>query len=112
MLEIIVYRHKSLKNVFLKRNWSYCGCGPNTKFYEATEDLEEAIRSVMAERRMRGPFDEWMKSFDQKLYVEYTEKKDMEFDGYKGTLTRETKLWVKDFEKVVFREVDDDNAEH
>lgn len=91
-LSIRVYRHKEYKNVYLKRNWKYAGGGLDTE-YAATTNLREAIDSVL--------FNE----FEEKLYVMYTDKKEMEFDGYKGVLAKEIRLYLKDFEKVVLKEV-------
>ena len=103
-LSIRVYRHKEYKNVYLMRNWNYCGGGPDTEFYAATTDLKDAINSVMRGNE-HNLFEDWFNAFDGKLYALYTDKKEMEFDGYSGVLTKEIKLYVKDFEKVVLEEV-------
>ena len=51
-------------------------------------------------------FESWFHSFDGRLYAKVKMQKQIEFDGYKGTLEKEVRLYVKDFEPVILREVD------
>lgn len=36
-IELVVYRHKERKDIFLVRNWSICGGNETTDFYKATK---------------------------------------------------------------------------
>ena len=107
-LSLRVYRHKEEKGVFLKRNWGMCGGTPDTAFYQATTDVLEAIESVKVEERTGECFEYWMGSFDGKLYVKFKKKRDVEIDGFTGTLEKEIKLYIKDFEKIVLTEAHHD----
>ena len=97
--EIIIYRHKTNKNIYLKRNWSICGGSPTTEWFEATEDIYEAIRNsicrgeTIAEAYERRPFPD-------ELVAKVEVRKNFDFDGYKGTLTKELIFKVCDFEKI------------
>lgn len=99
-LSVKVYRHKEEKNVFLVRNWGLCGGSVDSEFYKTTTDLIEAIRNVAG----RQDFENWMNSFNGELYVKHKKKLDVEIDGYTGTLEKEIKLYVRDFEKVTLTE--------
>lgn len=104
-IKLIVYRHKERKDIYLKRNWSVCGGGATTEFYTSTKDISDAIRSVRLEKDMGTNFDSWFHSFldkngQTKLVVKIQDKKDFEFDGYKGMATKEITLRVADFERV------------
>lgn len=104
-IKLVVYRHKERKDIFLARNWGYCGGTETTEFYKATQDIIEAVRSVFLEKQMNDKFEHWFGSFldenkKTKLVVKIQDKKDFEFDGYKGTATKEITLRVCDFEKV------------
>ena len=103
-ITVKVYRHKIEKEVYLTRTWGFCGGNEDTEFYKATTNLIEAIQNTAAEVRTGEEFEHWMDSFNGKLYVKYIQKKDMEFDGYSGTLKKEVKLYVRDFEKVILTE--------
>ena len=46
----------------------------------------------------------WMSHFNGELYVKYKKKLDVEIDGYTGTLEKEIKLYVRDFERVILTE--------
>lgn len=104
MLAVKVYRHKENKDVYLMRNWGYCGGDSDTEFYKATTNLIEAIQSTDAEKRIKEPFEYWFDHFNGELYVKYTEKRKMQIDGFEGTLAKEIKLYVRDFEKVILQE--------
>lgn len=103
-LSLKVYRHKEEKEVFLLRNWGLCGGNKDSDFYRATADLIEAVKNVAAENRTHEDFENWMSHFNGELYVKYKKKLDVEIDGYTGTLEKEIKLYVKDFEKVILTE--------
>ena len=105
MLSVKLYRHKDEKGVYLMRNWGYCGGNSDTEFYKATTNPIEAIQNTCAETRAKEPFEHWFDRFNGELYVKYTQEKEMNFDGYTGKLTKEVKLYVRDFEKVVLQEV-------
>ena len=99
MLTVLVYRHKSEKDIYLARNWSICGGGDKTDFYYATTDINEAIKNAN-----RDGFLSWSKSFGGKLAAKITMYKDMEFDGYTGRLKKEFCFPVSDFECVTLKE--------
>lgn len=104
-IKLVLYRHKEKKDIFLKRNWGLCGGTETSEFYQATTDIIEAIRSKHIENRMNEKFEQRFKSFldengKTKLVVKINDKKEFEFDGYKGTATKEIVLKVADFEKV------------
>jgi len=99
MLTISVYRHKTEKDIYLARNWNYCGGGPNTEFYYATKDVIKAI-----ENANRDKFTSWMGNFDGRLTAKITIRKEMEFDGYKGTMSKELCFLVADFELITLTE--------
>lgn len=104
-IKLIVYRHKERKDIYLKRNWGVCGGGETTEFYGATTSVVEAIGSVNASPRMNEKFESWFNSFldkdgKTKLVVKIQDKKEFDFDGYKGIATKEIVLRVADFERV------------
>lgn len=102
------YRHKEEKGVYLIRNWHYGGGNADTDFYQATTDLVEAIKSVEKEKIMvNDKFEKWMNHFEEDggLYVTHVKHIQARIDGYEGTLKKEMKLYVRDFEKVVLQEV-------
>ena len=108
-LSLRIYRHKEEKEVYLKRNWGICGGTQDTDFYQATTNVLEVIQSVKAEERTGECFEHWMGSFNGKLYVKFKKRLDVEIDGYTGTLEKEIKLYIKDFEKVVLTEAHHDD---
>lgn len=104
-IKLVVYRHKERKDIFLVRNWGLCGGNENSNFYQATKDILEAVRSVKLQERMSETFEHWFNHFldengKTKLTVKITDIKNFEFDGYKGSATKEIALRVADFEKV------------
>lgn len=108
-IKLVVYRHKERKDIFLKRNWTICGGNETTDFYKATKSIVEAISNTNGNDELHNPFDSWMGYFidengQTKLVVKIKDTKDFEFDGYKGTATKEIVLRVADFEKVVLTE--------
>lgn len=99
-LKVSVFRHKTYKNVFLTRNWCICGACSDT--YSVTENLISAIENVNNPYHMkRSKFDSF---FRDNMTVEFTLKKEMEFDGYSGTLEKKVNLKVTDFEEVILTE--------
>lgn len=105
MIKLVVYRHKERKDIFMLRNWCICGGCEETDFYKATKDVLEAIRNTNNPNFTLGEYESWLKSFldengKTKLVVKIKDKKEFEFDGYKGTAEKEIVLRCADFEKV------------
>lgn len=99
-LKISVFRHKTYKNVFLTRNWCICGASSDT--YKTTTDVLSAIDSANLYKSTKpNKFDYF---FRENIAVKYTMKKEMEFDGYSGVLTKEIELKLTDFEEVILTE--------
>lgn len=99
MIELKAYRHKTMKDLYLVRT-SMCGGGPNTEFYKVAENVLDAIRNYNA---YKDDFMGWYHSFpSNKAKATFT--KEMEFDGYKGTLKKEMWIPVSEFELVTFVE--------
>ena len=44
-IELKLYRHKYFEDVYLARNYGYCGGNKDTPFYYGTQDVFEAIKS-------------------------------------------------------------------
>lgn len=103
MIELTVYRHKTDKDVYLARNWSFCGGNENTDFYYATTDINEAFIDANREN-----FLSWYHRFEN-LKAKITKIMDFEWDGYAGKLTKDLVYCVSDFEKVVLTEKDGDS---
>ena len=99
-MELQFYRHKEYKNIFLKRS-CYCGGNKTTQFYDATFDVLEAIRDLDSHKE---DFLSWLHTFPE-TKTEVVLKKEMEFDGYKGTLCKKILLNISDFELVTLREL-------
>jgi hypothetical protein len=104
-IKLVVYRHKERKDIYLARNWGVCGGCETTDFYKATKYILEAIGSVANAESVGEPFEHWFNSFldenkKTKLVVKIRDTKEFEFDGYKGTATKEIVLRVADFERV------------
>ena len=109
-IKLAVYRHKERKDIYLTRNWCICGGSETTDFYKATTSIVEAISNTNGNKEGYNPFESWMSHFidengQTKLVVKIKDKKDFEFDGYKGTATKEIVLRVADFEKIILGEV-------
>lgn len=97
--EIVIYRHKENKKIYLIRNWSICGGTPDTEWFEATEDIYEAIKnSKLRDRTIEKEFNS--RAFPDELKAKVTIYKDFEFDGFKGNLKKELVFKVSDFEKI------------
>ena len=113
--EIKLYRHKIYKDIYLIRNWNLCGGSQDSDWFEATKSLKEAIDNLWRydskikeyfmedlEKEIKRRFFEDGKSL---LKAKITLKKDLEFDGYKGTLTKEEVFTVNDFEPFILTEI-------
>lgn len=105
MIKLYVWRHKTNKEFYLIRNWGLCGGSKESDFYKMTTDVVEAIRNAN-----RPNFDEWMDHFLDdngitRLKAKMIDYKEMEFNGYKGTLQKELCFPVSEFEKITLSEV-------
>lgn len=104
--KITIYRHKTDKNIYLIRIWNICGGGPETEFYKATDSFEIAIKNALEEGVWGSKFNDWMGSFidpetgKTKLTANIILRKDLEFDGYKGILTKTISYPVHEFEPI------------
>lgn len=99
-MELKVYRHKRFKDIYLARNWSYCGGNSETPFYFATKEVVRAIQDAFI-----VGFTSWFNSFlDEdgvtKLTAKIEFEKEVEIDGYTGTLKKTEVFRVTDFECV------------
>lgn len=114
-IKIKLYRHKTYKDIYLIRNWCICGGSADTEWFEATKSLKEAIDNLWRydgktqeyftedlEKEIKRRFFEDGKSL---LKAKITLKKNLEFDGYKGTLTKEEVFAVNDFEPFILTEI-------
>lgn len=98
--EVVIYRHKTNKDIYLIRNWYICGGGPDTDWFKATKDIYEAVKN--SKNNNNKTIEEAYKSraFPDELKAKITVDKEFEFDGYKGILTKELVFKVSDFEKI------------
>ena len=99
-IEIKLYRHKYFDDVYLARNYSYCGGDKDTPFYYGTQDIFEAIRSAQREN-----FLYWHNQIDG-LTAKFTDCKEIDIDGYTGIIKKELCLPVSEFEVVILEEND------
>lgn len=99
-MEIKLYRHICRKDLYLARNWSYCGGGINTPFYYATKDVMQAIQDAN-----KPDFLSWHMSISF-LTAKITDTKEVAIDGYTGKISKELSFPVSEFECVTLREVD------
>ena len=85
--------------MFLARNWNICGASRDT--YRVAHNILDAIDSANSHNGSRKFEDYFNYSYQGKgLTVTHKMKKDMEFDGYSGTLVKEVVLNVADFEEI------------
>lgn len=97
--EIIIYRHKENKKIYLLRNWSVCGGTSDTNWFYATEDIYEAIKnSKLRDTTIEDAFN--TRPFPNELKAKVTIYKDYDFDGFQGKLKKELVFKVSDFEKI------------
>lgn len=99
-IKIKLYRHKYFEDVYLARNYSYCGGNKDTPFYYGTQDIFEAIKSAQ-----REDFLDWHNRIDG-LTAKFTDCKEIDIDGYTGTIKKELCLPVSEFEVVILEEND------
>ena len=99
-IKIKLYRHKYFEDVYLARNYSYCGGDKDTPFYYGTQDIFEAIRSAQREN-----FLYWHNQIDG-LTAKFTDCKEIDIDGYTGIIKKELCLPVSEFEVVILEEND------
>lgn len=102
--KIIIYRHKLEKDIYLIRNWHYCGGGSTTDFYQASNSFLDAIKQFATHsNEMEKGFLSWYHQFPE-LVAKFTKTLDVEIDDYTGTLKKEVEYPVSDFEMVVLSE--------
>ncbi len=119
--EIILYRHKIYKDIYLIRNWNICGGTPETEWFGATKSLKKAIEKLWRyddktqdyrlgdlKKEIEEHFFDFEKGKSE-LKVKITLQKELEFDGYKGTLTKEETYPVSDFEPLILIEKEENN---
>lgn len=113
-MNIKLYRHKKFKDIYLARDWAYCGGNPDTPFYYATKDMVKALQDANKEK-----FTDWFNSFldedgNTKLTAKIVLEKEVEVDGYTGTCRKTEVFRVTDFELIEFtderKDVDVDKA--
>lgn len=97
-IKIKLYRHKYINDIYLARDYAYCGGNKDTPFYYATKDIMKAIGDAKKEN-----FLHWHKSIDG-LTAKFIDSKKFDIDGYKGNLTKELFLPVSEFELVILEE--------
>ena len=97
-IKIKLYRHKCFEDIYLARNYMYYGGHKDTPFYYATKDIMEAIISAHKEN-----FLDWHKRIDG-LTAKITDSKEIDIDGYMGTVTKELCFPVSEFEVVFLEE--------
>lgn len=105
-VEIKLYRHKVYKNIYLVRRWSLVGGSSDADFFIATDNLNTAIENT-SHGDIEKEYTKFFYHFDTKhseLKARITLKKEMEFDGYKGTMTKELELPLDDFELIILKE--------
>jgi hypothetical protein len=104
-LKIKLYRHIYHKDIFLSRNWNYCGGDEDTPFYYATRNMRTALVDAN-----EPDFLIWTHRFldfegKTKLKAKMTDTKEVDIDGYVGTLKKELVLPVSEFALVELAEV-------
>lgn len=87
--EIVIYRHKTNKNIYLIKNWFKA----TNDIYEAIENSKNKDGETIEEAYNTRPFPDELKA---KIIVD----KEFEFDGYKGILKKELVFKLSDFEKI------------
>ena len=98
--EIVIYRHKTNKDIYLIRNWINCSGGPDTDWFKATKDIYEAIENskISDNRTIEKAYNS--RPYPNELKAKIIVDKEFEFDGYKGILEKELVFKVSDFEKI------------
>lgn len=102
--ELCVWKHNTEKGIYLVRKRNCCGGSTAEHFFGLTDDFMEAVRNFIQcddmefERYLKIPYS-WGHKVDDT--VPFVKKLNAEIDGYKGTLKKEVRYPLKDFEKVV-----------
>lgn len=99
-IKICLYRHKYFKDIYLARNWNYCGGTKDTPFYFATKDIVRAINDAYDPK-----FRDWMNRFEESLTAKFTDKKEVDIEGYCGVIKKELKFPIEEFVLVELTEV-------
>lgn len=101
MLELKLYRHKKYKDIYLLRIPGFTDKNHKRHYYDSTKNPLNALQSykMYGDKFLICVDDDANKSVDVWL------TKYVEDEGYKGTLEKEEKLLISDFELVVLREV-------
>ena len=104
-LKIKLYRHIYHKDIFLARNWNYCGGDVNTPFYYATRSMRTALVDAN-----EPDFLCWTNRFldwdgKTELKAKMTDTKEVDIDGFVGTLKKELVFPVSEFVLVELAEV-------
>lgn len=112
-IKIKLYRHKDYKNVYLVRNWNIQAGNVDTEFFFVTDDIFDAISNVQNYTDSQVDLEQEIKKYFYEnghslLKTEMTMKREMEFDGYKGTLTKVISLSVDDFEPFYIGEIENE----
>lgn len=103
-LKIKLYRHKIYKDIYLARRWSICGGSPDTDFFYATNNLQTALENTLKGDMEIEYTKFWYEKGHSRLKAKIVLEKDMEFDGYKGTMKKELELPLDDFELITLQE--------
>ena len=103
-IKIKLYRHKEYKNIYLVRNWHIWGGCVDTDWFSTTQSLYDAVENSLKYYGYdKGDIE---KEYINKLHsfpknkAKAILKKEMDFDGYKGELTKELMLPIEDFELI------------
>lgn len=100
MSKVIVYRHKTEKDLYLARNWSYCGGNRKTPFYFATYDIIRAIEDANKSNTLNYSYN-FCDFLDFAETAKITKEREFDFDGYKGVLKKEFVYPISEFEKII-----------
>ncbi len=104
MIGLKLYRHTYHKDIYLARNWQYYGGSDTTPFYYATKNIMTAVIDAN-----KDGFESWMNHFigndgKTRLVAKMTDSKEINIDGWCGTVTKEFAFQVKEFELVELTE--------
>lgn len=98
-IKVVLYRHKFFDDIYLARNWNYCGGSKNTPFYFATQEIVRAINDAQNPK-----FLEWAHRIEG-LTAKFTDSKEVNIDGYEGIIKKELSFPVADFHLVELVEI-------
>lgn len=111
-LELKIYRHKLHKDIFLIRKWGLCGT-PSFEWFEGTKDIGKYFKEyknckgdTLEQEYNEKINDDFYYGSDGKIRVgaKIEIQKEMEFDGYKGTMKKTLELPLDEFELVILKE--------